>query len=131
MDRYKESPKVFQHGEGYGISHHWSDQRVKQQQFSTMPTFLAVGYEGFQEQENLEDYFMEYESQSQRFKDHFSFLEFFEIKENRRPQHHNRGGGLIHNHDLHRTMGIFFLPNFDGSSKCTAKLWVEKLDIYL
>ena len=27
-------------------------------------------------------------------------------------------------------MGRFFLPNFDGSSKCTAKSWVEKLDIY-
>ena len=27
-------------------------------------------------------------------------------------------------------MGRFFLPNFDGSSKCTDKSWVEKLDIY-
>ena len=27
-------------------------------------------------------------------------------------------------------MGRFFLPNFDGPSKCTAKSWVEKLDIY-
>ena len=27
-------------------------------------------------------------------------------------------------------MGRFFLPTFDGSSKCTSKSWVEKLDIY-
>ena len=27
-------------------------------------------------------------------------------------------------------MGRFVLPTFDGSSKCTAKSWVEKLDIY-
>ena len=27
-------------------------------------------------------------------------------------------------------MGRLFLPNFDGSSKCIAKSWVEKLDIY-
>ena len=27
-------------------------------------------------------------------------------------------------------MGKLFLPNFDGSSKCSAKAWVEKLDIY-
>ena len=27
-------------------------------------------------------------------------------------------------------MDRFFLPKFDGSSKCTAKSWVEKLDIY-
>ena len=25
MDRHKESPKGFLHGEGYDISHHWSD----------------------------------------------------------------------------------------------------------
>ena len=30
MDRYKESPKGSQHGEGSGISHHWSDQPIKQ-----------------------------------------------------------------------------------------------------
>ena len=29
MDRYKESPKGFLHGEGSGISHHSSDQPVK------------------------------------------------------------------------------------------------------
>ena len=73
---------------------------------------------------------MEYESQSHRFKDHLSFQEFFHIKDNRRPRHHNRVGGFIQNYDLHHTMGIFFLPNFDGSSKCTTKSWVEKLDIY-
>ena len=27
-------------------------------------------------------------------------------------------------------MGRLFLPNFDGSSKCSAKSWVEKLEIY-
>ena len=98
MYRYKASPKLFHHGEGSGISHHWSDQLVNQQQVSQcsrMPTLLVVGNEGFQEQETLEDYFMEYEYQSQRFKDHLSFQEFCHIKDNRRPRHHNRGGGLI------------------------------------
>ena len=28
MDSYKEYPKIFQHGEGFDISHHWSDQPV-------------------------------------------------------------------------------------------------------
>ena len=27
-------------------------------------------------------------------------------------------------------MGRFFLPKFHGSSKCNAKSWIEKLDIY-
>ena len=69
-----------------------------------MPTFLVVGNEGFQEQESLEEYFMEYESQTQRFKDDLSFQEFFQIKDNRRPRHHNRGGGFIQNRDQHHTM---------------------------
>ena len=29
MDRHKESPKGFHHGEGSGISHHWSDQTMQ------------------------------------------------------------------------------------------------------
>lgn len=29
MDRHKESPKGFLHGEGSNISHHWSDQPMK------------------------------------------------------------------------------------------------------
>ena len=106
------------------MSHHWNDQPVNQPQVthrSKMPTFMVVEKEGFQEKEHLEDYFMEYESQTQRFKDHLSFQEFFQIKDNRRPMHHNRGGGFIQNHDRHHTMGRFVLPNFDGSSKCSAK----------
>ena len=86
MDRYKESPKGFHHGEGSFISHHWNDQLVQQQQISqhsTMPTFLAVGNEGFQEKESHEGYFMEYESQTQRFKKHLSFQDFCQIKDNR------------------------------------------------
>ena len=50
MDRYKESPKGFHRGELFGMSHDWSDQSVQQQQVSqhsAMPTFLAVGNEGF------------------------------------------------------------------------------------
>ena len=67
MDRIKESPKGFHLGEGYGMSHHWDDQLVHQpqvSQHSTMPIFLAVGNEWFQEHEPLEDYFEEYESQN-------------------------------------------------------------------
>ena len=84
------------------MSHHWNDQPVHQpqvSQHSSMPTFLVVGNEGFQEQESLEEYFMEYESQAQRFKYHLIFQEFCQIKDNRRPRHHHRGGGFIHNHD--------------------------------
>ena len=89
-----------------------------------------MGNEEFQEKSSLEDYFEEYESQNQRFKDQLIFQEFFHLKDKRRPGHHHRGGGFIQNHDRHHSMDGLFLPNFDGSSKCSAKSWVEKLDIY-
>ena len=52
VDRLKESPKGFHHGEDSIMSHHWNDQPVQQPQSSkcsTMPTFLAVGNDGLQE----------------------------------------------------------------------------------
>ena len=52
MDRYKKYPKGFLHGQCFDISHHWSDQPVQKKQVSqcsTMPKFLVVGNEGFQE----------------------------------------------------------------------------------
>ena len=67
MDNIKEYRKGFHLGECSGIYHHRNDQLVHQPQFSqcsTMPTFSAVGNEGFQEHESLEDYFEEYESQN-------------------------------------------------------------------
>ena len=36
----------------------------------------------------------------------------------------------MNKHDLHCTVGGFFFPALDGSSKSTTKAWVEKLDIY-
>ena len=34
------------------------------------------------------------------------------------------------NSELQCTLGKVTIPNFDGSSKCTARAWVQKLDIY-
>ena len=95
-----------------------------------MPTFLAVENGGPQEQSSLEEYFVEYESQNQRFRHHLSFQEFFHLKDKRRPRQQYRDGGFFHNHDRHHSMGRLFLPKFDGSSTSSAKAWVEKLDIY-
>ena len=50
LERIKESPKIFHLGESPGMSHHWNDQIVHQPQVSqcsTMPTFFAMGNEGF------------------------------------------------------------------------------------
>ena len=93
-----------------------------------MPTFLDVENERQQEQASLEDYFVEYDSQSQIFKDHLSFQYFFHLKDRRRPRQQYRDGGFFHNR--HHTMGRLFFPKFDGSSSSFSKAWVEKLDIY-
>ena len=53
-----------------------------------------------------------------------------QLKKDNRPRNQNRGGRYIQDRDVQRTVGRFFLPTFDGSSKCLAKAWVEKLDIY-
>lgn len=130
----KESPRRPHHGESSGMSHHWNDQPVNQTQApqcSIVPTFLAVENEGLHEQVSLEEYFEEYESQNQRFKDHLIFQEFFHLKDKRRPRYQYRDGGFTQNHDQHLFMGRLFLPKFDGSSTSSAKAWVEKLDIYL
>lgn len=36
----------------------------------------------------------------------------------------------MQNQDLKHTMGRFSFPSYDGSPKCIAKAWVEKLDTY-
>ena len=108
MEKIKESPKIFHLGEISGISHHWNDQPVNQpqvSQHSTMPTFLAVGNEGLQEQPSLEYYFVEYESQNQRFKENLSFQDFCHPKDKRRPRYQHREGGFTQNHDRDHSMG--------------------------
>ena len=75
MDRMKEYLGRFHPRESSSMPHHWNGQPMNQPQApqcSTMPTFLAVENEGPQEKASLEDYFEEYESQNQRFKDHLS-----------------------------------------------------------
>ena len=117
MDRIKESPKIFHLGESFGMFHHWNDQPVHQPQFSqrsTMPTFLAVGNEGLQEQASLKDYFEEYESQNHRFKDHLSFQDFCHVKDKRIPRYQHRYGGFTQNHDRHHSRVDYFYPSLMG-----------------
>ena len=65
-----ESLEMSQFGTGPLVS---LPQAPQISQHSTMPTFLAIENEGLQESTSLEGYFVEYDSQSQRFKDNLSF----------------------------------------------------------
>lgn len=129
VKRRRETPTGLPNGETSGTSHYLYEKPTTQKasQFSTMLTILAIGNgaRGPQEQEALSDYFLEYESQSQRFKEHLTFQEFFQIKENRRPRSYNRGRGCKQGNDLQHTIGKNFLPTFDGSSKSTKNTWEE------
>ena len=79
LEIMRESPGRFHPGESSDMSHHCIGQPVNQPQApqapqrSTMPTFLAMENEGPQEKYSLEEYFVEYESQNQIFRDHLSF----------------------------------------------------------
>ena len=64
----------------------------------------------------LSGFLHEYESQTQKFRDHITFLEFFQIKVRRSKQHN---------------VDRFLLSTFDGSPTCSAKAWVEELDTFL
>ena len=76
------------------------------------------------------DYFAKYQAYGQDFKDALTFHDFVLLKRDSRPRHHHMGNRHSRDGDMHRTMGRFHLPTFDGSSNSSAKAWVEKLDIY-
>ena len=80
-----------------------------------MPRFSMreMEEEGMTRRETLSDFLQEYESQTQNFRDHITFREFFKIEVKRSKQH-----------DMDR----FLLSNFDGSPTCFARAWVEELD---
>ena len=100
LERQKESPRGFHHGESSDTSHSWCEKPSLQH--STMPTFLSLEGEvgGPLREETLGDYFVEYEFQSQRFKEHLNFQEFCWIKDGRRSSNHHKGGGYMQNQDL-------------------------------
>ena len=86
MDRMREYLGRFHQGESSDMSHYGTGKPVslpkapQASQHYTIPTFLAVENEGPQDKTSLEGYFVEYDSQSQRFKDSLSFPGKIEIE---------------------------------------------------
>ena len=70
VDIMRESLWRYHQGESSDMSHHGTGQPVnlpqapQASQCSTMPTFLVVENEGPQGKDSLEDYFVDYDSQS-------------------------------------------------------------------
>ena len=86
-----------QEEDSFGFSHKASTNTVNgmghstTSQHSTMPSFFTEGYK----EGSLGEYFEEYELQSQRFKEHLSFKEFFRIKDGRRSDPHQKEDSLM------------------------------------
>jgi hypothetical protein len=57
-----------------------------------------------------------------------TFAEFCSFKGRNRPRFFNKGP--TQSYELQCTVGKLTLPYFDGTSKCTARAWVQKLDTY-
>ena len=71
---------------------------------------------GMTRRETLSGFMQEYESQTQKFRDHIIFPEFCKVKVERIKQH---------------DMDKFLLSTFDGSPTRSSRAWVEDLDSYL
>jgi hypothetical protein len=68
----------------------------------------------------------EYMRLGKEFQAAMSFTDFFHLKQKNRP----RGAKRTPSHELQKTLGKVTIPNFDGSSKCSRRTWVQKLDTY-
>ena len=141
--RQRDTPPVFQVGEGLGTSHHLlvhgAAQRDTPQPMasraptrSTMPNFfgLVTGVGAQQEAEpgHMGEYFAKYQAYGQEFRDALSFQDFVQLQRDSRPRDHHRGHRHYHEGGTQRTVSRFHLPTFDGSSQCSEKAWVERLD---
>jgi hypothetical protein len=100
---------------------------------STMPKFLGppeTGTGGKVEQdEPLAAYFQEYKAMDLDLRETMTFSEFCSFKGRNKPRFFNRDP--TQSYELQRTVGKLTLPYFDGTSKCTARAWVQNLDTLL
>ena len=127
-ERHEGPLRIFAHEESSSSSYYGCENSSTQSdlQCGTMPTFLAREEEvETLKEETLGDYLQKYESQSRRFKEHLSFQEFCQLKEDRRLSNYNRIRVC-----KHHTLGRIFLPTFDGSPQSSANSWVRKIDTY-
>jgi hypothetical protein len=58
-------------------------------------------------------------------------MDYCSIRYRNGPREAQRGNGQTHDMDFMKKVGKLNIPTFDGSSRCLAQAWVQKLDTYL
>jgi hypothetical protein len=83
--------------------------------------------------EDIAEYQREYAALGHDFHQDMTLVEYCGLRLRNRPREPQRGGQQQqqgHNIDFIRKVGKLTIPSFDGSSRCTARAWVQKLDTY-
>jgi glycerol-3-phosphate cytidylyltransferase-like family protein len=83
--------------------------------------------------EDIAEYKREYVVLGRDFHHDMPLVEYCGLRGMDHPREPQRGGHQQqqgHNIDFIRKVGKLTIPSFDGSSKCTARVWVQKLDMY-
>jgi hypothetical protein len=83
--------------------------------------------------DDVAKYRREYATLGRDFHRDMTLVEYSGLKLRNRPREPQRGGPQQqqgHNLDFIRKVGQLTIPSFDGSSKYTARAWVQKIDTY-
>jgi glycerol-3-phosphate cytidylyltransferase-like family protein len=83
--------------------------------------------------EDIAEYKREYAALGRDFHHDMTLVEYCGSRGMDHPREPQRGGQQQqhgHNIDFIRKVGKLTIPSFDGSSKCTARAGVQKLDMY-
>jgi hypothetical protein len=83
--------------------------------------------------EDIAEYKREYAALGRDFHHDMTLVEYCGLRGMDHPREPQRGGQQQqqgHNIDFIRKVGKLTIPSFDGSSKCTARAGVQKLDMY-
>jgi hypothetical protein len=81
-------------------------------------------------QDPFGEYRRDYLALGPEFHADMSLLDYCSIRYRNRPREAQRGNGQTHNMDFIKKVGKLNIPTFDGSSRCSAQAWVQKLDTY-
>jgi hypothetical protein len=84
--------------------------------------------------EDISEYRREYAALGRDFQQDMTLVEYCGLRLRNRPREPQMGGQQQqqqgHNIDFIQKVGKLTIPYFDGSSRCTARAWVQKLDTY-